>query len=96
MPLGLLMKLDNSGVKQTNTIAVHGWAPVHLEGCKACGRIAQETIFAHRKDSMGDTFETDHIYTSGSRKSYDKCLLSQAYLWQREWLAYRVVLGAGK
>jgi hypothetical protein len=80
MPLGLLMKLDNPGVKQTNTIAVHDWAPVHLEGCKAYGRMVQETIFAHWKDSMGGTFETVRIYTSDSRKWNDKSLSSQVCL----------------
>lgn len=96
MPLGLLMKTDNHGVKQTNTIAAHDWAPAHLEGCKAGERTAQEMIFAHWKDSMEGTFEIDHIYTSGSHKWNDKSLSSQVCLWQREWLVYRVVSGADR
>jgi hypothetical protein len=80
MPLGLLMKLDNPGVEQPNTIAVHDSVPVHPEDCKAYRKIGRETIVAHRKDSMEGTFETVRIYTSDSRKWSDKSLSSQVYL----------------
>jgi len=89
--LGLLVKLGNSAVSELDTIAVHHWAPAHLEDYKACGRIAQETIFARPKGSQAGTFENDHNGTSGSRKWNDKSLSSRVYPWQREWLAYLVV-----
>ena len=43
---------------QPNTIAVPGWAPVRLEGCKAYGRTAREMKPVHREDNMVGTFET--------------------------------------
>ena len=95
-PVGLLMKLGNSAVRELDTIAVHGWALDHLEDYKACDRIALETIFARRKDNMEGTFETDRSVTSGSRKWNDKSLSSQVYPWQREWLAYLVVWADGR
>ena len=90
------MKLGSSAVRRLDTIAVHGWVPVHLEDCKACKRITQETIFAYLKDRAVGTFETDRSGTSGSRKWYGKFLPSQVYLWRTEELAYRDVLGAGR